>query len=458
MRKVTEYINSQLDRSALNSFDQITAKFDPKKIEAAITMVLGREGLYETYYYEALMEQIIQKLENNSASKSIVEDLRYITDIYDDLPDYENIKDTVNNRYGEAKVEEIVNEIGEQSQDTCLSDGCQYDCGSDCGGDDSGDSGYTWEEIAKEEATKQAEQTADKDAVEAVVDTIEVPGEVTCTSDAYSETEKTAQDYQNEFLEGADKTEPMVGVNERTGETVSLIDVLNGNAPPGDYTVRGLDEGAESVRVTTDEEGRTVVSIENTHIDRDEQGNIITTTDTYTYYADTKEEVNEGVLGNSDPGSNSPGNSDPGSETLGGNENETIEEACTSDEECDEGCPSDTPCDEAPCDTCSSDCGSDCGGDCGGDCSSDCSSDCSGDCSSDCTTDCGCDECAGDCPDVCVGECSGDCPGDYSCGCDDCDYCSSDCGCDDCDCGCDHDTGCGCDDCGCDDAGCGTDE
>lgn len=455
MRKVTEYINSQLDRSALNSFDQITAKFDPKKIEAAITMVLGREGLYETYYYEALMEQIIQKLENNSASKSIVEDLRYVTDIYDDLPDYESIKDTVNNRYGEAKVEEIVNEIDEQSQDTCLSDGCQYDCGSDCGGDDSGDSGYTWEEAAKEEATKQAEQTADKDAVEAVVDTIEVPGEVTCSADAYSETEKTAQDYQNEFLEGADPVPSITAENTTTGETVSYGDIIDGNAPPGEYTLVGINEDErENVSITVDEDGKATITIDGeTYIVGRDENDLPT--------------VTEANPGNSDPGSNSPGNTDPGSETLGGNENETTEEACTSDEECDEGCPSDTPCDEAPCDGCSSDCGSDCGGDCSSDCSSDCPSDCSSDCPSDgcdwCSGDCGA-ECPSDCPGdyACVGDCgAGDCGvdcGTDSCGCDDCDYCSSDCGCDDCDCGCDNDTGCGCDDCGCDDAGCGTDE
>ena len=113
MRKITEYTKVQLDRSSLNNFDTIIAKFDPKKIEAAITLVLGRQGLYESYYYSALMDQIIDKLRQHNIS---IDD-RLLSDIYSDLPDYEDIKDIVNSKYGEEIVDTIVDKIGEEAKE-----------------------------------------------------------------------------------------------------------------------------------------------------------------------------------------------------------------------------------------------------------------------------------------------------------------------------------------------------
>ena len=107
MRKVTEYIKSQLDRSALNSFDTITAKFDPKKIEAAITLVLGKQGLYETYYYEALLNQIMEKLKNSNYTK-LIADVNSIIVTYEELPEYAAIESAVNEKYGKETVDEIV--------------------------------------------------------------------------------------------------------------------------------------------------------------------------------------------------------------------------------------------------------------------------------------------------------------------------------------------------------------
>lgn len=368
MRKVTEYIKSQLDRSALNSFDTITAKFDPKKIEAAITLVLGKQGLYETYYYEALLNQIMEKLKNSNYTK-LIADVNSIIVTYEELPEYAAIESAVNEKYGKETVDEIVEEIGKEAESSDDDDDDRYS-GRETTKTSTTDS-EAWKQAAIDEATKQAEETSKKTAAEAVIDTVNVPGEV---SDPDEQTKRRQED----FLNGATKTEPMVGVNERTGETVSLVDLLNGKAGPGDYTVKGLTDGAENVRVTTNEEGRTIIEIENTHLTRDDQGNITSTTDTYTYYADTKKEVEEGAPGSSEPGSSSPG----GSSTSTPVENPDF--GCGS---CDADCGS---CD-SDCGSCDADCGN-CNGDCGGnDCVADCVS-----CGGQCDYGCSGDNCGGD--------------------------------------------------------------
>lgn len=433
MRKVTEYINQQLDRSALNSFDTITAKFDPKKIEAAITMVLGRAGLYETYYYESLLEQILTKLSNDARSKKIVDSLRYTSSLYDDLPDYETIQTSVDERYGKASVEEIVNEIGERSQDTCLSDGCAFDC-NDCSGDggDGGDGGESirWEEKAREEANKQAENTSEKTSGEAITDVVTPPGEVEGTDG------KTAQDYQNEFLANADPIFEPTFENNTTGETITYSDILDGNAPPGDYTRVEISDGERhNVSVTVDENGRVTATIdgETYVIARDENDFTITKVDP----TDTKEDITFDLggsnLGNEELGTTEVGDTEIGNgdNTEGGGMECGVDESCSCDGDCGSDCSSDCSSD------CGGDCSSDCGGDCGSDCGGDCSSDCSSDCSGDCSGDCGCDDyCDCSCDSVCV-DCGSDCGGGDTCG---------------------TDTGCGCDDCGCDDWSCGADE
>lgn len=434
MRKVTEYIKSQLDRSALNSFDTIAAKFDPKKIEAAITLVLGKQGLYETYYYEALLNQIMEKLKNSNYTK-LIADVNSIIVTYEELPNYEAIESTVNEKYGKETVDEIVEEIGNEAESSDDDDDDRYS-GRETTKTSTTDS-EAWKQAAIDEAKKQAEETSKKTATEAVIDTVNVPGEV---SDPDEQTKRRQED----FLNGATKTEPMVGVNERTGETVSLVDLLNGKAGPGDYTVKGITDGAENVRVTTNEEGKTIIVIENTHLTRDDQGNITTTTDTYTYYADTKKEVEEGAPGSSEPGSSSPGNIEPGSDTPCFND-------CSND--CINDCSND----------CSTDCSTDCPTDCSTDCPFDCSNDCSNDCSSDCSTDCSSDNpCSTDCSSD--NPCIGDCIYDGSCGVD--NPCPTDCGIDipcigdmgcvgdepPCDCGCDD--SCSTDGCDCNDWAC----
>ena len=379
MRKVTEYIKSQLDRSALNSFDTITAKFDPKKIEAAITLVLGKQGLYETYYYEALLNQIMEKLKNSNYTR-LIADVNSIIVTYEELPEYAAIESTVNEKYGKETVDEIVEEIGNEAESSDDDDDDDRYSGRETTKTSTTDS-EAWKQAAIDEAKKQAENTGKKTATEAVIDTISVPGEV---SDPDEQTKRRQEDFLNaaEPAEGGIHAE-----NSRTGEKVSIYDVLNGKAPTGDYEVKGLDEGAETVRVTTDENGRTVVVIENEHIVRDDQGNISTTTDTYTYYADTKEEVTD----NSGPGSSEPGSSSPG----GGSTSTPVENP-------DFGCGS---CD-ADCGSCDADCGS-CDGDCGS-CDADCGN-CNGDCGgNDCAADCV--SCSGQCDYGCSGD---NCGGDY---------------------------------------------
>ena len=228
MRKITEYTKVQLDRNSLNSFDTIIAKFDPKKIEAAITLVLGRQGLYETYYYEALMEQILKKLKDKEiVIGALLSDLPY-----SDLPSFEAMKEEVNDRYGEALVDEIVDKISEEAQNDDSSDDFESSVNEEAEDKDA------WEKKAKEEAEKRASNTSEKSSELALVDVITPP----CDA---GDTEKSAAEWQKEFLEGADVTPTYI--NQATGE-------MTEEKPPrgGDYV---LVDGKGTWIVEVDDNG-----------------------------------------------------------------------------------------------------------------------------------------------------------------------------------------------------------